>query len=218
MILTSDQSRQARRELGLSQSDVEAGTGLKRQYLSEFESETSNRFTRSQLRKLVEFYTAKIAEAKAAGDEIDITFGDDAESPAPSVEVVKAKRFHFPVDDAVSDDTLASALAAIRTNDRELIDLLTQEAKRNDGFFGSGDFTEDTLKAMRDAMSRLASNYLMIRAVSGWPEIGLSASNDSITGNSVLSTIIDSVRDQFEAAGLIAKVDTGAVVEEEGVQ
>ena len=218
-VLTPDLSRQARRELGLSQADVEAGTSLKRQYLSEFEAGTSNRFTRSQTRKLVDFYRSKIDEARAAGDEIDITFEDEAASPAPTVETVKAKRFHFPVDDAVSDDTLSSVLATIRAQDREAADRLNQVATRDDGFLGSGDFTEETLQALRDAMSLLACNYLMVRAVSGWPEIGLTASNDNIASNTVLSAILASMQDQFAAAGLIgvpaATVNTSGQVEEE---
>jgi transcriptional regulator with XRE-family HTH domain len=204
-LILSDQSRQARRELGLSQSDVAEATGLKRQYLSEFESDVSNRFTAAQQRKLVAFYKSKVEEVRAAGDEIDLSFGDtEPASPVPTVDVVKAKRFHFPVDDAVSDDTLASVLAAIRTNDKQAADLLMQVVARDDGFFGSGEFTEETLQALRDSMSRLACNYLMIRAVSGWPEIGLSASNDNITGNTVLSVILGSVQEQFQAAGLFA--------------
>jgi transcriptional regulator with XRE-family HTH domain len=202
--ISPDQSRQARRELGLSQAGVEAGIGLKRQYLSEFESGTSQRFTRSQLRKLVEFYSAKIEEARSAGDEIDITFDDDEPAqPVPTLDVAKVKRFHFPVDDAVPDDVVDSVLASIRTNDRKLADLLTQEAARNDGFFGSGNFTEETLQALRDSLSLLACNYLMVRAVTGWPEIGLSASSDSITGNTVLSAILGSVQERFQAAGLL---------------
>lgn len=205
-VVSPDQSRQARRELGLSQADVEAGTGLKRQYLSEFESGTSNRFTRSQLRKLVDFYNAKIEEARAAGDEIEVTFDDDeAAQIVPTVDVAKVKRFHFPVDDAVPDDVVDSVLAAIRANDRKLADILVQEAVRDDGFLGSGDFPEKALQALRDAHTLLACNYLMVRAVTGWPEIGLSASSDSITGNTVLSAIIGSVQEQFEAAGLLRK-------------
>jgi len=114
------------------------------------------------------------------------------------------------VDDVVSDDTLSSVLATIRTNDKKLTDLLTQEAKRDDGFLGSGDFTGETLQALRDALSLLACNYLMVRAVSGWPEIGLTASNDNIAGSKVLSAILASMRDQFEAAGLIAKAEGDA--------
>lgn len=221
VLITADQSRQARREFGLSQADVAEATGLKRQYLSEFESDTALRFTASQLRKLRAFYEGKLTEAREAGEQIELAFGsEDAapESPAPAIETIKAKRFHFPVDDSVSDDTLASVLATIRANDRKLSDLLTQEVMRDDSIFGSGDFTEETLQALRDSLSLLACNYLMVRAVSGWPEIGLSASNDSIAGNQVLSAILDSMRDKFEAAGLIGKAESETSLSEGNAQ
>lgn len=221
-IITPDQSRQARREFGMSQADVAEATGLKRQYLSEFESDTAQRFTASQLRKLRAFYEAKLAEAREAGEDIELTFGGEtreaeSSSPVGSVETVKAKRFHFPVDDAVSDETLSAVLASIRTNDRKLAGLLAQEARRDDGFFGSGGLTEDTLQALRDSMSLLACNYLMVRALGGWPDVGLSAATENILGNTVLSAIIDSARDTFEAAGLIGTDKDAPVVEQSEV-
>lgn len=217
-ILTPDQSRQARREFGQSQADVAEATGLKRQYLSEFESDTAQRFTASQLRKLRAFYEAKLAEAREAGEDIELTFGDEAQEPEASppvgsVETVKARRFHFPVDDAVSGETMSAVLTSIRTNDRELVGLLAQEAKRDDGFFGSGEFTEGTLQALRDSMSLLACNYLLVRALGGWPDVGLSAATENILGNTVLSAIIGSARDTFEAAGLIGADKDSPVVE-----
>lgn len=216
--ITPDQSRQARKEFGLSQADVAEATGLKRQYLSEFESATAQRFTLTQLRKLRAFYEAKLVEAREAGEDIELTFGDEVKEletspPVGNVEIVKAKRFHFPVDDAVSDETLSAVLTSIRTNDRKLAGLLAQEAKRDDGFSGSGELTEDTLQALRDSMSLLACNYLMVRALGGWPDVGLSAATENILGNTVLSAIIDSARDTFEAAGLIGADKDAPVVE-----
>ena len=137
--------------------------------------------------------------------------GPGDEKPIASIEIVKAKRFHFPVDDAVSDDTLSSVLATIRANDKKLADLLTQEAKQDDGFLGSGEFTEETLQALRDSLSLLACNYLMVRAVSGWLEIGLSASNANIASDKVLSVILASVQDRFEAAGLLGQAEVEIV-------
>lgn len=198
--------------LRLNVSDVAKDTGIPRTYLSEF---------RNGDRKLRPEHQAKLRDYfEAKGVVFDeLPTPELPESPAPTIEVVKAKRFHFPVDDAVSDDTLASVLATIRGNDRKLVDLLTQAANRDDGFFGSGEFTAEALQALRDSHSLLACNYLMVRAVSGWPEIGLSASNDNIAGNTVLAAILDSVRDPFEAAGLIAKAESGAATEaEEGAQ
>ncbi len=219
--ITPDQSRQARRELGLSQADVAAETGFKRPYISDYENGIPQRFTATQLRKLRTFYEAKLAEAREAGEEVELTFGDDslaaeAVSPQPAIEAVKAKRFHFPVDDAVTDETLASVLATIRANDRKVADLLTMVAEREEGFFSDGDYTEEVRQAFRDAFSLLSCNYLMVRVLGGWPEIGLSAATENILGDTVLAAIIGSARDTFEAAGLVGATKEKEAVEVEG--
>ncbi|GEM_PF-1543735 len=210
-IITPDQSRQARREFGLSQADVAEATGLKRQYLSEFESDTAQRFTSSQLRKLRALYESKLAEAHEAGEQIDLHFGDEEHSteisaPAGSIETVPAKRFFFPVADEVTADTLAATLATIRANDKKLSELLAMTAEREDVLFGEGDYTEDVLQAMRDSYALLATNYLLVRAVGGWPEIGLSASSEKVAGNDLLAAIINNAEDAFAQAGLLAKL------------
>lgn len=216
-LITPDQSRLARREFGLSQADVAEATGLKRQYLSEFESDTAQRFTASQLRKLRAFYEAKLAAAKDAGEEIDLDFGaatPEADQAVGSIDTVSAKRFHFPVDDSVPPNTLAKSLATIRANDKAVVDSLMMVADREDALLGSGDYTEAVQQAFRDAFSLLACNYLIIRSLGGWPEIGLSASADSLVGNTVLAAIVSSTQEKFEAAGLLTKA-TAANVDED---
>jgi len=210
IVITADQSRQARREFGLSQADVAEATGLKRQYLSEFESETALRFTASQLRKLRAFYEKKLEEALAAGEEIELVFGEGEADPASApakVEAFASKRFVFPVADEVSDDTLAATLATITDNDKSLAAILSQVTERSNSLFGSGEYTEATLQAFRDAFSLLAANYLLIRTVGGWPEIGLAAANVSMATDTVLAGIIASAREAFEQAGLIGKAE-----------
>lgn len=212
-IITADQSRQARREFGLSQADVAEATGLKRQYLSEFESETAQRFTASQLRKLRAFYEKKLEETLATGEKIELTFGEGEADPASTpakIEAVAAKRFVFPVADEVSDDTLAATLATITDNDKRLNAILTQVAERSEALFGDGEYTETTLQAFRESFSLLAANYLLIRTVGGWPEIGLAAANVSMATDTVLAGIIDSSREAFEHAGLIGKSEEEA--------
>lgn len=224
-IITPDQSRQARREFGLSQADVAEATGLKRQYLSEFESDTAQRFTASQLRKLRTFYEGKLADATAEGEQIDLSFGDEDPAPespdtAGSVETVKAKRFFFPVADEVTADTLAAALATIRANDKKLSELLPMMAEREDALFGEGDYTEEVLQAMRDSYALLAANYLLVRAVGGWPEIGLSASGEKLVGNDLLGAIIANAEETFVQAGLLAQPgkESDAETKQGGVQ
>ena len=210
-IITPAQSQKARAELNhISQAQVAEETGLRRQYLSEFEGEVSQRFTTSQLRKLRAFYETKLAEARAAGETIDLEFGADdqtpiSDRPAGTVETVKAKRFFFHVADEVPDETLSATLATLRANDRKLSDLLAMTAEREQVLFGEGDYTDDVLQAIRECYALLAANYLLVRAVGGWPEIGLSASGEKLTGNTVLAAIITNAQDQFAQAGLLVQ-------------
>lgn len=201
--ITPTQSREARRELGVSQADVANAVGFNRAYLSDFESGNMNRFTKVQLRKLCDFYKGKIAEACAAGDEINMTFGEDesAAAGAPQVEAFQGKRCVFPVGAAVSDAMLAQALDAIAANDKRLVGILGRIVQREEGMFGVGDYTPETREAFRDAFSLLSQNYLLIRAIGGWPAVGIEAGEIDLGSDSVLSTIIGAARDTFAQAG-----------------
>jgi transcriptional regulator with XRE-family HTH domain len=170
--ITADQSRSARRELGLSQANVAESTGLNRQYISEFESGHSSRLTKAQLRKLQAFYESSIEEANENGEAIEIAFGDMASNtPVFSVETLPAKQFLFPVGKDVPEEVIKSTLATISTVDKKLTDLLTKVAQREQALFGPGEFNEETLASFRESFSLLACNYLLIRAIGGWPEI-----------------------------------------------
>lgn len=205
LIITPAQSREARRELGVSQADVATALGISRPYLSEYELGNMVRLTKSQLRKLRSHYEEKIATAKAEGDEIEITFGEAAPESLPiRVEQVAASQCVFPIGKGVSEEAVASTLATIAEIDKKLSGLLNTVAKREIAFLGNGDFSEETLAAFREAFSLLASNYLLIRTVGGWPEIGLSAGNMNIAENSVLAELFNEVGPYFEQAGLIA--------------
>lgn len=203
-IITPTQSREARRELGLSQADAASAVGLNRAYLSDYESGNLNRFTKSQLRKLRSHYEEKIAAARDAGDEIEITFGDaEPEVLAIRVEAVSAQQCTFPIGKEVSEEVISATLATISNIDKKLVSLLSTAAKREEAFFSPGEFNEETLAAFRESFSLLACNYLLIRSIGGWPEIGLSAANMNIGGNSVLAEVIANVSDYFKEAGLI---------------
>lgn len=204
-VITPNQSREARRELGFSQADVATAVGINRAYLSDFESGNLIRLTKSQLRKLRGHYEDKISAAKEAGDDIDITFGEAEQETLPiRVEQVAASQCVFPIGKGVSEEAVASTLATIAEIDKKLSSLLNSVADRESAFFGPGEFSEKTLAAFREAFSLLACNYLLIRTVGGWPEIGLSAGNMSIADNSVLAELFNEVGPYFEQAGLIA--------------
>lgn len=204
-IITPTQSREARRELGVSQADVATALGISRPYLSEYELGNTVRLTKSQLRKLRSHYEEKIAAAKEEGDEIEITFGEVAPELLPiRVEQVASSQCVFPIGKGVSEEVVASTLATIAGNDKKLSNLLNAVATRESAFFGAGEFSEETLADFREAFSLLATNYLLIRTVGTWPEIGLSAGNMNIAENSVLAGLFSEVAPYFEQAGLIA--------------
>lgn len=204
--ITAQQSRDARRELGLSQADITNALGFTRQYISEFETGFSTRLTNAQLKKLRAFYEDKIKQANANGEDITITFDTPAvETPAAKVETSTSKRITFPVDDKVSDATFTATLNTIHANDKTLASLLSSASERDAGIFGDGELTESTLLKLRESFTLLSANYLMLRAITGWPELGLSASNDSIADNTVLALMMNEVQASFGKAGLSAE-------------
>ena len=203
-VITPTQSREARRELGLSQADVASTVGINRAYLSDFESGNLIRLTKGQLRKLRTHYEGKIAAAKAAGDEIEIAFGDSApEVVTLRIESVTGKKLVLGSSNDVSDEVVSSVMATIADNDKELAGILNSIATRDQAIFGEGGLSEETLGNLRQAFSLLAGNYLLVRSIGGWPEIGLSAANMNIADNSLLQLVIQNAEQQFIQAGLI---------------
>ncbi len=201
--ITAQQSRDARRELGLSQADVTKALDFNRQYLSEFETGFSTRLTASQLKKLRTFYEAKIEEANTNGESITLTFGANEATKTPAtLENYTAKRLTFAVSDEVSDATFASTLSTIDDNDKKLVALLTSTVARDAAVFGDGELSSTTIDALRESFSLLAANYLLIRSVTGWSQLGLSASNINPATDSVLGLVMGEVSASFTSAAL----------------
>lgn len=209
--ITAQQSRDARRELSLSQADVTKALAFNRQYLSEFETGFSTRLTNAQLKKLRAFYEEKIIEANANGEGITLTFGTaEAEKLPATVETYNAKRLTFQVSDEVPDETFASTLKTIGENDKLLTELLTSTIVRDNALFGTGELSQTTLEALREAFSRLAANYLLIRSLTSWPQLGLSASNINPATDSILGLVMGEVNESFLKSGLLTEPPTNA--------
>jgi len=208
-LITAQQSREARRELTLSQSDVAKALELNRQYLSEFETGFSKRLTSTQLKKLRAFYEEKITEANNNGEGITLTFGlAEVEKTPATLETYTAKRITFQAADEVPDETFKSTLNTISENDKLLVELLTSTIVRDDALFGTGELSQTTLEALREAFSRLAANYLLIRSLTSWSQLGLSASNINPATDSILGLVIGEVNESFQKSGLITAPQT----------
>lgn len=213
-IITADQCRTARRELGLSQADVANAVGINRQYVSEFETGYSNRITAAQLRKLRAFYESKIQEAIADGEEIALTFGEPdtpeenqktATSPTPLQAAAAAPYRFWPVYLEVDQPIAIKVLGMMQDNDARIAVLLQQSAEKDDGFLGDGEFTEGTKDALQETFSLLSLNYALLRSLSGWPALGLTPSAED--PQTLRDVIFSTFQAQFEEAGLILNQD-----------
>ncbi|AYH42719.1 helix-turn-helix transcriptional regulator [Azoarcus sp. DN11] len=203
--ITPSRSRDARRELGLSQADVATSLSINRAYLSDFENGHLTRLTKAQLRKLRDLYEAKAEEARANGDEVELSF---AEAEITTTEVPEIRSYTddglmFRAVESVSKEALAATKEAIKSNDIRLVALLNNELQRNESFFGDGELSADTQHAIGEAYSLLAANYLLLRSVTGWPEVGLNADSIGLADNTIAGAMIEQARESFVRAGLI---------------
>ena len=202
-IITAQQSRDARRELGLSQADITNALGFTRQYISEFETGFSTRLTTAQLKKLRAFYEDKIKVANENGESISVDFGEIEKLPLIShistPQAAAPYRF-LPVYLDVDQPSVIKTQSVIQDNDARLAVLMQQEALRDDGFLGSGEFIEETQESLQEVFALMAVNYALWRSLSGWPALGLSPSTeDAMT---IRDVVFKSFGDQFEIAGL----------------
>lgn len=108
----------------------------------------------------------------------------------------------FRAAEVVSKDVLAATKEAIKANDQRLIALLNNPLKHDSGLFGHGTLTAETQADISEAYTLLAANYLLLRSVTGWPEIGLSADSIGLAGNSIAAALIEQAKDSFQRAGL----------------
>lgn len=216
-LITAQQSRDARRELGLSQADVTKALNLNRQYLSEFETGFSTRLTSAQLKKLRTFYEEKIIEALSNGEEIAITFGESenilpAIQQPPTQQSAAPYRF-IPVYVDVDQPAVIKTQGVIQDNDARIAVLLQQKTDRDGGLFGSDEFTQDTQDSLQEIFGLMAANYALWRSLSGWPALGLSPSPDDV--ETIRSVVFNTFREQLEKAGLFIDVPNDVPFENE---
>jgi DNA-binding XRE family transcriptional regulator len=166
--ITAQQSRDARRELSLSQAEVAKALDLNRQYVSEMETGFSTRLTNTQLKKLRTFYEDKIAEANAKGAQISLTFGapdaptDSKPDQVPVQRTVLAIR-HLSIDPTLDDAQVDATLEKIAANDAQAEKIFQRKA--SEGLLTGWD--EATDYALRDIFGLFAANYALLRHLQG---------------------------------------------------
>src|SRR5258708_7390675 len=149
--------------LRLNVSEVAKETGIPRTYLSEFRN-GDRKLRLEHQAKLRDYFEGKGIEFDSDDDASD----DDAPaSPHPRLKTTSAPRCYFPIADSVSDDVIARALDMMEENDAELVALFKQNAERDGGLFGNGDFNEDAREVLQKSFGLLAENYVLFRMLRG---------------------------------------------------
>jgi transcriptional regulator with XRE-family HTH domain len=185
--------------LRLSVSEIAKETGIPRTYLSEF---------RNGDRKLRPEHQAKLRDYfESKGIEFDDVApsdnNDDAppNSPHPRLKTTTAPRCFFPIADSVSDDVVARTLDVMEENDAELVALFKQNAERNSGLFGDGDFTDDTRAVLQNAFGLLAENYVLFRLLRGWRVFGVTPGAEQ--PQTVRDVVFGAFAEHLQNAGLV---------------
>ncbi|OIQ92426.1 hypothetical protein GALL_256470 [mine drainage metagenome] len=202
--LTRAEFDEALIRLRLNVSEVSRETGISRSYCSEFRN--GDRHLRPEhLAKLKDYFESKglVFEYNSPKHE-----EPDAEILKAAAETFSPKRMTMQVSDAVSDETLLSTFKTMAENDDHLVKLLTTTIVRDEALFGTGELSEETLEGLRESFSLLAANYLLMRSLMGWPQIGLIASNINPATDSVLGLIMNQAIESFKSAGLITEPQT----------
>lgn len=170
-ILTPDLSKQARRELGLSQTDVIKTTGIQAYKLKQWEGRGLT-IELADIRKLTDFYESQgvsIAEliqhhASKNGAGLEGS-ADQAPDTRPALQAgfTYNPRPGFVISDQLPPGVVDSLMERMEAND-DRIAALTGEAFKT-GFFG--DISADTEAKARELIGTLAENHVIFRALQG---------------------------------------------------
>lgn len=222
--ITPNQSREARRELGISQADVAGAISVNRVYVSDFESGNLIRLTNAQLRKLRAFYESKIEEARANGDDIAVVFGEESDGSkalisdiprAPQLSKRSIEQNVLEIDPAIPDDVAASAKKLLGECAFEIMPMLNQQAEA--GFLSEFDGkTAETLQAVFGQLS--LAGFLAIQMTCPGVFRAKAMTDDPKT---VYDVVYETFKDRLIEAGLIVEgqtADASTANEKEVVQ
>lgn len=221
-VITPTQSREARRELGISQADVAGAISVNRVYVSDFESGNLIRLTNAQLRKLRAFYEGKIEEARANGDEILVTFGDDGgdnkravtgSNLSPKLSKRSIEQNVFEIDSAIPDDVALSAKKLIGQCSLDIMPLLEQKAAA--GFLS--DFDDKTEKTLQQVFGQLSLVGLLFIQMTSPGVFRVSPPKDDM--KVVYDVVFETFKERLIEAGLIieGQADATTATKEEEV-
>ncbi len=161
--VTSEQLRQAAKDLNLTVAAIAEGTGLSKAYISEFRNETRN-LSPSQQAQLRTYLDAEYAAQGMEFPEAEDTSDTDLLQGLGGM-VKRISRPAILLSENVPTAQAEKLLDLIEANRLKVTDILASEFKAG-GLFG-GDFSDATESSIRELFALLALNYVAILMLQG---------------------------------------------------
>lgn len=159
-LITADQSRRARRSLGITQAKLAEETGLNTTLIKHFETYRIENPPQDFQTKLVDYYTGKGLDVATPANS---TAADERKPGANIVKDIAIPRISFLVSDKLNQDEIEALLERMEENDDRIYDLVKKETAK--GLFGG--HTDATVAENQELFASLAENYLIFRHLQG---------------------------------------------------
>lgn len=215
--LTPDLSKQARRELGLSQNDVIKATGIQAYKLKQWEGRGLT-IELVDIRKLADFYESQgvsIAELiQHHASKNGAGHNGNADQPPAARPALQAGFTHTHRPGLIFSDRLAAEevdrlMERVEVNDDRIGALVKAKIER--GGFG-GDITDESQQQVQELFGAMAENYLIYRLLQGRNII--EASRQTKEARTV-GEFVSQWMQESPVAPEFAAIEDGAVVEQE---
>lgn len=160
--LTAELSKQARRQLGLSQRDVIEATGLPGYKLKQWEARGLD-INVSDIRALRDFYIGAAEEQGLSFDDIEAHFYAQKPSAGDDISSGVAERCGFLVSNKIPAEVVDQLMSDMEASDERIADIVKTGVK--DGLFGG--MSSETESLIQELFGHLAANHLRFRCLQG---------------------------------------------------
>lgn len=161
--ITSEQLRQAAKDLNLTVAAIAEGTGLSKAYISEFRNETRN-LSPTQQAQLRAYLEAQYEAQGMTFPEAEDTSGTELLQGLGGM-VKRISRPAILLSENLPSAQVDKLLDLIEGNRLKVQEVLAREFETG-GFFG-GEFSDETENAIRELFALLALNYVAILMLQG---------------------------------------------------
>lgn len=214
-LITADQARRARRELGISQAKLAEESGASLTLIKHFESYRLENPSESFQQSLVDYFTSNGVDLSEHGGDGGNANPSVVKVPRGSIPVpqgVPVPRMSFRVSDSVTDEELDAVLTRMEENDDEIANLMRKATGK--GVFGG--YTDETILDSQRLFGLMAENYMLFRYLQGrnfLDDVNPGAKEET-HGHLVHRAVQDSPLPKVNGSDAPAAADTAAAAKE----